>query len=45
VARKAGPLTGRQEATLGEGGTLVRFQSISGDCAVGQPVAAGEAAS
>lgn len=44
MARKAGPLTGRQEATLGEGGTLVRFHTISGDCAVAQPVAAAAAA-
>ncbi len=40
VARKGGLLAGRQEATLGEGGTLVRFHTISGDCSVARPITA-----
>lgn len=44
VTKKATPLARQQRATLGEGGALVRFHSVSGDCAVSQPATAGATA-
>jgi hypothetical protein len=35
--RRTTPLSRKQQMTLGSGGTLVRFSSISGDFVVGQP--------